>query len=224
MDQKGPVMKNHHFKLFIGVATGALLVLGQAFAEAEPASDGFRDIRVAPGQAIADDFIEVILPFIRNHPETEEGDAGLSLDIQKDGSGYSVQIVMTGYLDDAVAGEHYRGHVIRTADGRWELLSMAVKPICARGTNVGGVCKSAPPAMFLAPGAPPASPKMCVNVAADDLLNVRSGPGTRFPVTGALSAGTCDVELTETCEGNWCQITADRVSGWVNTRYLISSN
>ncbi|MBO6893744.1 MAG: hypothetical protein JJ866_17510 [Roseibium sp.] len=30
--------------------------------------------------------------------------------------------------------------------------------------------------------------------------------------------------MTETCEGNWCQITADRVSGWVNTRYLISSN
>lgn len=217
-------MQKHQLKLLIGVATGALLVLGQAFANAAPVEDGFRDIRVAPGYATADDFIDVILPFIKNHPESEEGNAGLSLDIQKNGAGYSVDILLTGYLDDAVSGEHYRGHVIRTSSGQWELLSMAVKPICARGVNVDGVCTSAPPAMFLSADTLETVRSMCVNVAAEDVLNVRSGPDTRFPVAGTLPAQTCDVELTETCEGNWCRVTSQEVSGWVNTRYLIPSN
>jgi hypothetical protein len=219
-------MQKSIFKVAVGLAVGAFLVLGEAHAESASPNDGFREIRVAPGIATADDLIDVILPFLRNHPESEEGNAGLQLNVQKDGTAYNVDIFLTGYLDDSVSGEHYRGHVIRTSDGKWELLTMAVKPVCARGVNVNGVCTSAsqPPAMFLTPSASPQGSSMCVNVSRGDVLNVRSGPGTRFQTLGALAAGNCDVELSDVCEGNWCQIRSVSLSGWVNTRYLIPAN
>jgi uncharacterized protein YgiM (DUF1202 family) len=223
-------MQKSIFKVAVGVAVGTFLVLGEAHAESASPNDGFREIRVAPGIATADNLIDVILPFLRNHPESEEGNAGMQLNVQKDGADYNVDILLTGYLDDNVSGEHYRGHVIRTSDGKWELLAMAAKPICARGVNVNGVCTSAspPPAMFLTPGTAhreaSKGSSMCVNVSRDDVLNVRAGPGTRFQTLGALAAGNCDVELSDTCEGNWCQIQAASLSGWVNTRYLIPAN
>jgi uncharacterized protein YraI len=74
--------------------------------------------------------------------------------------------------------------------------------------------------MFQSAGDGGASQLMCVSIAQDDVLNVRQGPGTRHAVTGALAAGTCNVELSEICEGRWCEIRSGSVSGWVNTRYL----
>ena len=71
--------------------------------------DGFRDIRVAPGVAVADDMIDVVLPFLKGHPERDEGNGGMQLGIRKEDGGYLVNIVLTGYLDDSLYGEHYRG-------------------------------------------------------------------------------------------------------------------
>ncbi|TYC64781.1 SH3 domain-containing protein [Stappia sp. BW2] len=199
-----------------------LLLTGSVQAQ----DDGFREIRVAPGTAVAANFMDVLMPFLQGHPESDEGNAALDLKVRKAGSGYSVDIVMTGYLDDSLSGEHYRGTVIRTASGQWELLEMKVSPLCARGENVGGVCtaSAAPPAMFLSSGDAPDNRLMCVSIARDDVLNVRKGPGTRHAVTGALAAGTCNVELSESCEGSWCEIRSDTISGWVNTRYLEPAN
>ncbi|GAB2183811.1 SH3 domain-containing protein [Roseibium sp. LAB1] len=212
---------------FSAVSLAAIPVLGLLVAGvAQAQDDGFREIRVAPGTAVAVDFMDVLMPFLQGHPESEEGNAALDLKVRKADSGYSVDIVMTGYLDDSLAGEHYRGTVIRRVSGEWELLEMKVRPLCARGENVGGICtaSAAPPAMFLSSGGALDNQLMCVSIAQDDVLNVRQGPGTRHPVTGALAAGTCNVELSNGCEGSWCEIRSGSISGWVNTRYLEPAN
>lgn len=62
-------------------------------------------------------------------------------------------------------------------------------------------------------------------VAAGDVLNVRSGPGTQYRIVGALSNGSSVDRLR--CEGRgrsrWCEIEMRsdmRERGWVNARYL----
>ncbi|MWD26250.1 SH3 domain-containing protein [Aquicoccus sp. SCR17] len=63
------------------------------------------------------------------------------------------------------------------------------------------------------------------NVPANDVLNMRSGPGPGYPITGALSNGTT-VRLLQCSSGagpRWCEIemmTDMRERGWVNARYL----
>ncbi|WP_421979542.1 SH3 domain-containing protein [Roseibium sp.] len=199
-----------------------LPLTGEALADE---GDGFRDIRVAPGVAVADDMIDVILPFLQGHPERDEGNGGMQLGIRKEDGGYLVNIVLTGYLDDSLYGEHYRGFVIPLPDDRWELAAMSVKPLCARGQIIDGYCGSTPAnERILAQDVAPVGPKMCVNVAGDDTLNLRAGPGTRHRVVGALASGNCQVELFDICEGSWCQVRWGQVSGWTNTRYLGAPN
>jgi len=208
-----------------------LAIVATTIANAQAAGssmEGFRELKVAPGHAVGDDFLDVLLPFLRGHPESEEGDASLDMKVRKTGAGFSVDVIQTGYLDDVLAGNHYRGHVIRTSAGQWELLTMFVKPICARGQNVDGYCKStpkkAPPAMFLSAGANPSDPLHCVKVAKNDALNVRKGPGARYPIVGALARGDCGVAVSNNCNGSWCQISAGNVSGWAHTGYLQAVN
>ena len=90
---------------------------------------------------------------------------------------------------------------------------------------IDGYCGSTPAnERILAQDVAPVGPKMCVNVASDDTLNLRAGPGTRHRVVGALASGNCLVELFDICEGNWCQVRWGHVSGWTNTRYLGAPN
>ena len=65
-------------------------------------------------------------------------------------------------------------------------------------------------------------------VPADDVLNVRGGPGTGYPIVGALGNGDEVRNLRCESEGNstWCEIemlTDMRERGWVNSRYLSGS-
>jgi len=62
-------------------------------------------------------------------------------------------------------------------------------------------------------------------VAANDVLNVRSGPGTNHGIVGALGNGDQVRKLGCESHGNarWCEIemmTDMRERGWVNARYL----
>ena len=62
-------------------------------------------------------------------------------------------------------------------------------------------------------------------VAADDVLNVRSGPGTNYRIVGALGNGSQVRKLGCQSHGNssWCEIemmTDMHERGWVNARYL----
>jgi uncharacterized protein YraI len=61
-----------------------------------------------------------------------------------------------------------------------------------------------------------------VGVAPDDVLNVRQGPGARFPIVGTLPPDSRGVRLASAveCVGVWCQANFQNASGWVNTLYL----
>lgn len=53
-------------------------------------------------------------------------------------------------------------------------------------------------------------------------LNMRSGPGTDFPVITALRAGTVVGMIGRTADNSWIQVrTADNATGWVSGAYLI---
>jgi hypothetical protein len=63
-----------------------------------------------------------------------------------------------------------------------------------------------------------------VFVEADDVLNVRSGPGAQNSIVGTLAPGTGDVRASgspEQVSGSpWLPIAASDVAGWVNRRFL----
>jgi hypothetical protein len=55
---------------------------------------------------------------------------------------------------------------------------------------------------------------------ATTALNVRTGPGTNYPVVAALSANQV-VEVSQCNSSNtWCQVTAANIRGWASARYL----
>ncbi|HEY7549121.1 MAG TPA: SH3 domain-containing protein [Hyphomicrobiaceae bacterium] len=61
---------------------------------------------------------------------------------------------------------------------------------------------------------------MVVNVARDDVLNVRSGPSAEFEVVGALHPGSRGVTVTGACQARWCPVEHATARGWVNSAYL----
>jgi uncharacterized protein YraI len=68
-------------------------------------------------------------------------------------------------------------------------------------------------ALLLSAGAAAAAP---ATVQSD--LNVRSGPGARYPVVGTVQGGeTVDVAG---CTGSWCQISFSGGTGYANQNYL----
>jgi len=123
----------------------ATIMLGTGLAQASDMTsnplEGFKEIKVAPGYAKADSLIGTILPFVQDHPENDESIGKMDIRVRQSGSGYQVTIIKDGYLDDSIRGEHFLGHVIYTSNGRWELLSMHVKPLCYRGMTETGLCR-----------------------------------------------------------------------------------
>lgn len=64
-----------------------------------------------------------------------------------------------------------------------------------------------------------------IGVPADDVLNLREGPGTDFAVVAELEPLTVDIAATGQNrslddDSFWSEIVVDDASGWVNTRYL----
>lgn len=89
-----------------------------------------------------------------------------------------------------------------------------------------------PPGYGPPPGPPPAGPPpmappetsgpMTVRVTAAS-LNVRSGPGTSYPVVGAVAQGS--LLGVDYSEGSWYHITVPgSISGWVYSGYTRLSN
>jgi len=64
-----------------------------------------------------------------------------------------------------------------------------------------------------------------VDHPANELLNIRSGPGTQYPVVAELVPYALDVKVTD-CQAiddyeyRWCNLSWNRVSGWGYGRYL----
>lgn len=80
-------------------------------------------------------------------------------------------------------------------------------------------------APFMSSEANAQSGSMCVtNVASWDTLNVRTGPGTRFPVINQLAHNFCGVNYAGSCQGSWCPVGFPGGSGWVNSRFLMQAS
>ena len=61
-------------------------------------------------------------------------------------------------------------------------------------------------------------------VAANDGMNVRSGPGTAFPIVGALQAGESASAIAKTAAGDWWQVLlASGQEGWVFAQLVTPS-
>ncbi len=61
---------------------------------------------------------------------------------------------------------------------------------------------------------------MVTNVESWDVLNVRTGPSTRFRIAGTIPPETACIIRHDECRGKWCRISYADFSGWVNVRYL----
>lgn len=58
-------------------------------------------------------------------------------------------------------------------------------------------------------------------VAANDVLNVRTGPSADYTATGAIPPDALGVRVVGECVAEWCPISHRGVRGWVNSFYLI---
>lgn len=59
-----------------------------------------------------------------------------------------------------------------------------------------------------------------INVASDDMLNIRERPGNGSTVITGLRYAQCGVMVTGDCQGNWCPVEDGHYAGWAHRRYL----
>lgn len=58
-----------------------------------------------------------------------------------------------------------------------------------------------------------------VGVEDWDVLNVRAGPSTRYPIVGEFPPGTCGLRVLKV-RGRWLKVQLGGVRGWVSGRYV----
>jgi hypothetical protein len=63
----------------------------------------------------------------------------------------------------------------------------------------------------------PAGLRDCV---VPGLLNMRSGPGTQYPVLAVLAQGTCGLVTARNGDASWGYISTNKFTGWVFVQYL----
>jgi uncharacterized protein YraI len=63
-----------------------------------------------------------------------------------------------------------------------------------------------------------------VDVARNDVLNVRSGPSDSFSIVGIIPPDGTGVSIVTGCERAWCDVSYQGVRGWVNVRFLTLEN
>ena len=81
--------------------------------------------------------MDLVAPLYRYHPDWGEGRPGLQITLREDpDSKLVVDIEMTGYTGDSVAGSQYRAIIARTDSG-WTLEALSERYICYRGRNAG---------------------------------------------------------------------------------------
>ena len=122
--------------LGLGVIGASILMIVLSFVDAgdavaqEPNAErslaGFRLVDVEAGASSSQRLIDLFLPYIGNHPEALDGRPTMTLDLRRVGDMIVVDLEMGGYLDDSVAGEHWRGLAVEGGDG-WTLIAMGVK-------------------------------------------------------------------------------------------------
>lgn len=135
---KGNAMKPRPIKAahwFCLCANAWLLLTLQA-----QANDGFSTVRITPSLAHNETVMGALAPLIDDFPGDEEGSPRMEITLDRIDGAVHFEIIETGFADDAVAGEHHRGIIIRT-DDQWQMIELSVKPICARGDlSAEGLC------------------------------------------------------------------------------------
>jgi len=90
----------------------------------------------APG-APAARLMDLLAPYLGDYPEGADGAPETKLSITPGvGDTMQIELEMTGYLDDSVAGEKFFGHARAGPDG-WVLTRLWRWRLCARGENAG---------------------------------------------------------------------------------------
>ena len=72
-----------------------------------------------------------------------------------------------------------------------------------------------PTATLLPTAAATATPDAASVKVNADIINVRSGPGTAYPVTGRLDGGATQKIIGKSEDGKWWQIATKEGTGWV---------
>lgn len=111
------------------------------------------------------------------------------------------------------------------------VLSFAVLATACGGTD-GAAPPSPRPTLTPEPDPSATSPAVhesrdVILVAADDVLNVRSGPGVDNEIVGTLEHDATDVEPTgaeeQVGDDRWVEVRTAAATGWVNSRFLTAS-
>lgn len=145
----------------------------------------------------------------------------------------------TNYPAYGIAPAGVSGRVIgKSEDGEWWVVRLNPANIGAgygwvmaaytQATNVENVQTIAmPPASQ--PVAPAAPPEGAATATAVDYVNIRSGPGTSYPVLGVASPGASGEVSGKSADGFWWQVkiptqyAADGF-GWVSADYVVVTN
>lgn len=102
-----------------------------------------------------------------------------------------------------------------SADGQWAQVR--------KSTGVSGWASLK--YMTKIPAPPPASSTEVLMIVTADTLNVRSGPGTGYSITGKVNRGARLVYLGATPDWQWVNIkTPDNQTGWCSAKYLTENN
>ena len=59
-----------------------------------------------------------------------------------------------------------------------------------------------------------------VDLAQDDPLNLRAGPGTGHRVLARLPYARCGLIVTAACRGDWCPVEDGHNAGWAHRRFI----
>lgn len=59
-----------------------------------------------------------------------------------------------------------------------------------------------------------------VNVAADDVLNLRASPNASAKILAGKKHGACAITVTGDCDGGWCPVKDGKRAGWVRERFI----
>ncbi len=70
------------------------------------------------------------------------------------------------------------------------------------------------------PGNPCSGSWQVQGVASNDVLNMRTGPGTNYGIAGIFQPNDCGIRLSGRRSGNWVEVNSEQSSGWVNQSYL----
>ena len=98
---------------------------------------------------------------------------------------------------------------------------LAVKPVAAVAPAVA-ITKPATVQQASAVVSPTLVSFRVAGVAADDVLNVRTGPASNYPIISTVPPHARGVNILGQCVQDWCRVRYKSASGWVNRRYLMT--